>query len=77
MTDRIVSALHYGPTPPAGRAHTDSLKLSVSQRLLTAWMKRPHERLSQFIVNATSSDPFFVEDEALVVACEDYVGGGE
>lgn len=74
--EAVIEAMASGYTfqPPAGRAFTDSMKLNVSQRILAAWMKVPCLRLTQFIMAATGNgDPFFVEDEALAKACEEYV----
>jgi hypothetical protein len=58
---------------PTSRAFTAEMKEDVINRLLSAWIKSPEERLSQFIVNAIgNTDIFYIEDGPLVKACERY-----
>ena len=50
----------------------------ICNRLAAAWSAAPDLRLGQLIVNAvyttiSNSDPFYIEDEALVNAVESFV----
>lgn len=59
----------------------------ICNRLAAAWSAAPDLRLGQLIVNAvytasSNSDPFYIEDDALVKAIESFVeraamGGGD
>lgn len=41
---------------PTGRAVTPEEKIYVIGRILAAWLKSPHERLGQLLVNAKVND---------------------
>lgn len=59
----------------AGRAHTETEKREVLDRIFAAWTSPggEHLRLGQLIVNAVGAEPFFTEDQQLVEAVEDLV----
>ena len=45
---------------------------AVLSKILTVWKKYPDYRLCQLIVNATSTDPYYYEDDELIEALERY-----
>ncbi len=64
---------------PAGRAVTPQQKLAVVERILSAWLTRPHLRLGQLIefarfTRGDMKDLFYVEDERLVAIVEAVAG---
>jgi len=52
---------------PSGRADTPEKKRAVMEAILAAWLKSPHQRLGQLLVNLCrdGSDLFYVEDTDL------------
>lgn len=56
-----------------GRCFTAEEKRDAMEAILEAWCKTVDVRLGQFIVCAVwPTDPFFVEDSALVDACAEF-----
>ena len=60
-----------------GRATSDGQRRAVVERVLDAWHSNPDLRLGQLISNAChlwrQSDVFYIEDEALVAALDEFV----
>jgi hypothetical protein len=60
------------------RAFSPEEKRALIERVLTAWLQSPHERLSQFIANAHRSGRlaqcqlFYVEDDEFAKMLEEY-----
>ena len=52
------------------RATTDEKKRIICDRLYLAWCIVPNLRLGQLVVDAVGEDPFYKEDEDLIVAIE-------
>ena len=58
-----------------GRAHTDSEKAIVLQKILDMWKSMPELRLGQLIDNSIffcKIELFYLEDDALVEAMETF-----
>lgn len=59
-----------------GRALTPNEKRQVIERLYAVWLAMPTLRLGQLVMGVAHtvgrSDPFYVEDRALVEAAEDF-----
>jgi hypothetical protein len=61
-----------------GRAVDDEVKYEMCQRLLAAWLRKPHQRLGQLINNAllnseyTATSFFLIEDDALIQTVESF-----
>ena len=58
-----------------GRAHTDSEKAIVLQKILDMWKSMPELRLGQLIDNSIffcNKELFYLEDDALVESMETF-----
>lgn len=70
-------------TQPNGRAITVAQKSRIIDSIFQSWIKCPHQRLGQLIVNAirssnTASVPlFYIEDDALETAIVDFANKNE